>query len=428
MRLTDRTIATLQCPPGKKDAMFFDDAEAGFAVRVTKDGRRVMLFQYRAGRHVRRQRIGVWGESLTEAKARKIAQTVRGKVNEGRDPVKETKVARAAEAAAEAAAKVQQTADAFTFYLLVDDWQARGLASKRPRYRDDAVKRLRAYFKEWEHRPARSITRTEAMAAVDALEGSRGTISARRALAYARACYGWAVARNMLDQNPFKGLVAPGKETQRDRVLNDAEIGAVWRAAPSLGPVYGAYVRLLMLTLQRREELSKARWSEFSDDHTVWTVPADRAKNGKAHVVHLPKLAQDILLTLPRIQGNPLVFPGKGNREITVFSGMKKTLDAAIKSERIDAGLTPIEIVGWRLHDFRRTGVTTLANLGFAPHVCDRLLNHLTGAIQGVAKVYQKAEFRDEREAALEAWASHVENCSLGKDAQGKRTKGKAAA
>ncbi len=62
---------------------------------------------------------------------------------------------------------------------------------------------------------------------------------------------------------------------------------------------------------------------------------------------------------------------------------------------------------GWKYHDFRRSGVTALADLGFAPHVCDRLLNHVTSTIQGVAAVYQRAEFLAERKAALEAWAAH---------------------
>jgi hypothetical protein len=62
----------------------------------------------------------------------------------------------------------------------------------------------------------------------------------------------------------------------------------------------------------------------------------------------------------------------------------------------------------WTLHDFRRAGVTALACMGFAPHVCDRLLNHVTGSINGVAAVYQRAEFLTERKAALDAWAAHV--------------------
>ena len=62
----------------------------------------------------------------------------------------------------------------------------------------------------------------------------------------------------------------------------------------------------------------------------------------------------------------------------------------------------------WRFHDFRRSGVTALAGMGFPPHVCDRLLNHVTGAIQGVAAVYQRAEFMAERKAALDAWATLV--------------------
>jgi integrase len=63
---------------------------------------------------------------------------------------------------------------------------------------------------------------------------------------------------------------------------------------------------------------------------------------------------------------------------------------------------------GWRFHDLRRTAVTWLAGAGFPPHVADRLLNHVSGSIRGVAAIYQRGEFLAERKAALEAWAAHV--------------------
>ncbi len=86
---------------------------------------------------------------------------------------------------------------------------------------------------------------------------------------------------------------------------------------------------------------------------------------------------------------------------IGAFSRVKTTLDVAMA--KANHG-----IPDWRFHDFRRAGVTALAGMGFAPHVCDRLLNHVTGSIQGVAAVYQRNEFLSERKAALEAWAAHV--------------------
>jgi integrase len=157
-----------------------------------------------------------------------------------------------------------------------------------------------------------------------------------------------------------------------------------------------------MLTLQRREEVAEMPWSELNDPcaPTTWTIPAARAKNQRTHVVHLAAPVRDALKSLPT--QNACVFAGRGQTgAIGAFSKMKAMLDEALAKAGHDLG-------DWRFHDFRRSGVTALAGMGFQPHVCDRILNHVTGAIQGVAAVYQRHEFLAERKAALDAWAAQV--------------------
>ena len=190
MKLTDRTVAALSCPGNRKDLLHFDDAEPGFGVRVTRGGVRVLIFQDPVGRKVRRHRIGVWGQALTVAAARRTAEKLRGEVNDRKDPVGDQKRARTAFAAAEAAAREQSVADALTFSGLINAWQERGLAHRRPRYRTDAVNRLRTYFANWQNRPAHSVSRREAIQAIDEVEIRRGTTSARRAMAHRYATAG----------------------------------------------------------------------------------------------------------------------------------------------------------------------------------------------------------------------------------------------
>ena len=407
LKLSDQLVVALTCPAGRKDVLFFDSEVRGFGLRVTAAGARVFLYQYRVGPTVRRLRLGTW-PALTTHKARKLAETHRGTIHGGGDPVGARREKHAAAAAAEVGRKAQEADDALTFPRLVHEWQEKGVAHRRPRYVQDAGIRLGIYFSAWRDRPASSITRADAIRAIDEVQAKRGTISARRGMAYARACYGWAVRRDLLQANPFQGIAAPGQENPRDRVLSAGEMAAIWQAAGKLGPFHQPFFRLLILTLQRREEVAGMRWSEISPDGLTWTVPATRAKNGRAHLVHLAPAARAILEAVPRMGDNDLVFPGRGDRSISGFSNIKRAVDAEIRQDRQEKGLKPADLPEWRFHDFRRTGVTTLAGLGFAPHVCDRLLNHLTGAIQGVAAVYQRAEFLAERQAALEAWAENV--------------------
>jgi integrase len=207
----------------------------------------------------------------------------------------------------------------------------------------------------------------------------------------------------MVDGNPFEGLPAMGREVRRDRVLTDVELGAIWNATDVLGPVHGGFARFLLLTLARREEVARMTWGEISADLSSWTLPAGRAKNGKAHVVHLSEPARGVLSVLPRGEPSRLVFSTRGRKGLTSFSYIARVLAKHANAE------------GWRLHDFRRSGVTALAAMGFSPHVCDKLLNHAQGSIHGVAAIYQRHDFASDRQSALEAWAAHPLRCAAGK-------------
>ncbi|NKE43639.1 integrase arm-type DNA-binding domain-containing protein [Roseomonas frigidaquae] len=427
LRLTKRTVDAATCPPGRKDVLVFDAELKGFALRVTSAGSKVFIFQYRAGGAVRRVVLGDYG-TLTPDQARDKAEVLRGQVRGGADPKAERAAARAAAAAsvaeasrqaqaAEAAAQRQATADALTFKTLVERWRDLHLASRRSRYQHEASRALLASFAGWAERPAHGLTAAEAVAELDRIALDSGPAAARSAFAYGRAMFGWAMRRQLLPASPFAGIQPPAVVADRDRVLTDAELGAVWNAAGGRGWPMGSFVRLVILTLQRREEVAAMRWAELAPDLATWTVPAERAKNGKAHVVHLAPAARAILKAAPRLADSPLVFTTTGKTAISGFSTAKARLDRDIAAARKAAGLEPHELPGWRLHDLRRTGVTRLAGLGFAPHVCDRLLNHVQGSIQGVAAVYQRHAFLPERQAALEAWAKHVLAVASGKRA-----------
>jgi integrase len=231
-------------------------------------------------------------------------------------------------------------------------------------------------------------------------------------MAYARAAYSWAEKRGKIPSNPFSGLPIGTSTESRERVLTDAELAAVWAAAETLPYPFGPFYRMATLTLQRRDEVAGMRWSELSDDFETWKIPGSRMKNSKAHDVHLSGPAREILRALPRNADNDLVFTTNGRTPISGFSKAKLMLDAAIEKARAGAaagnGTKVTTPEPWRLHDLRRTGVSTLARLGFDSIVVDKLLAHAPAKLAGVAAVYQRHDFGKERATALEAWASHV--------------------
>jgi integrase len=355
-------------------------------------------------------------------------------VAQGINPATERAAEKAADAARRAAVAVAKDEARFTLDALIADWARLHLAGKRARYAAEAERALRLAFKAHLDRPAAALTHAAVTAVLDALAAGGKAPIAGRTMAYGRACYGWAVKRRRLPLNPFAGLpVIQGANPSRDRVLMDAEVGAVWRAAGMLGEPFGPVVKLLLLTAQRRAEVAALRWSELSADLATWTLPGARAKNGKAHIVHLAEPARIILQGVKRIAGQDLVFSVTGTTPPSGFSKAKVALDAAMAREASEAAgdalavvppamrgrrrdtlpaeAAPEPVPDWRFHDFRRTAVTWLAGAGFPPHVADKLLNHVSGSIQGVAAIYQRGEFLAERKAALEAWAAHVVAC-----------------
>jgi integrase len=157
-----------------------------------------------------------------------------------------------------------------------------------------------------------------------------------------------------------------------------------------------------MLTGQRRTEVAGMRWREIDMDARIWTLPADRTKNHHEHLVPLSDPVVDILCERQSEQAQigmdtPLVFTSTGTSPFSGWSRSKARLDGRAN------------VVSWTLHDLRRTLVTRMAeDLRIAPHVVEAVVNHVSGTRAGVAGVYNRALYLDERRAALDAWAGYV--------------------
>ena len=193
-----------------------------------------------------------------------------------------------------------------------------------------------------------------------------------------------------------------GRPPPRDRILTDAELARVWRACDHLGEPWHGFVRVLILTGQRRAETAGARWSEISAGFDTWTIPAERSKNGRAHDVPLSEPARELIRAIPRFEGCELVFSCGRKNPPSGFSKMKARLDALLAAD----GAGPV--APWILHDLRRTVATGLQRLGVRLEVTESVLNHIAGSRAGIVGVYQRHRWTDEKRAALDAWARHV--------------------
>jgi site-specific recombinase XerD len=405
-------VAVLICPHNRKDRLVFDTEQRGLGVRVDAAGRRTFLFQYSHAGQKRRLPLGLFGE-ITTAQARRLVQKHRGAVASGVDPWAEVKAAIEAGKAARATARKKAALAIYTVGALLEDWERDHLSHKRASYRVEAASRLRQHLAKLLPLSAEAIRRAEAARTIDDVAKNASPVSARRVHAYARAMFGWAQKRGTLEANPFQGIPAPGRETPRERVLSTDEVRLIWRAAAALPYPAGPMVQLQLLTLARGDEVAGMTWDEVADNLSLWTQPAGWTKNHRGHVIHLSAPARGVLSFLPRGSPGALIFTTFEGKPLSAFSFTKRQVMKRVEAERAASAKAagqppPPPLPNWRMHDFRRAGVTWLAENGFPPHVADRLLNHVQGTIHGVATVCQRGQFMEERRRALEAWAEHV--------------------
>jgi integrase len=380
IRLTKSAIDALPTP--QSDVVYWDIGFPGFGVKVTPKGRKVFLVLYRtggAGSKLRKYTIGPYGR-VTLHQARVAAQRVFAAKVEGRDPAAEKREA-----------KRRVVADRVED--LLESFIAQRLSQNRSA---GEVARLlrREVGKAWTGKSIHEISKRDVVEVISAVEQRGAPVAANKTLKSIKTFLRWCVGRAVLDQSPAEGVPLPAKEVARDRVLDDHELVQVMFAARKIGGPYGGIVELLALTGQRREEVARLTWQELDLQQRVWTIPKSRTKNAKQHAVHLSEQSLGVLMRASK--RGPFVFSTLGAKSFNEFSKAKRQLDQL-------SGVT-----GWRLHDLRRTCVSGMARLGVAPHVADKILNHQSGTISGVAAVYQRHEFLAEREAALDLWGAHI--------------------
>lgn len=339
--------------------------------------------------------------------ARKRASEAVQVVARGEDPA-------AAKQAAKQAARVEAVPFRDLVELVVETFIERYAAkNSKPLYLAETRRLLRREISApWKGRRLSSITRADVHALLDAICDRGSPITANRTLAGFRKLCNWSIDRGLIETSPCDKVRAPTAERARDRVLSDDEIKAIWTALESVGWPFGPFGKLLLLTGQRRDEVASMTRSEVDLEARTWTIPKERAKNKHAHVVPLADAALQILEGLPSIGDDiGLVLTTNGKTRISGFSRAKANIDAAIADILGDA--PPLE--RWTYHDLRRTAASGMAGLGIAPHVVEAILNHKSGTIKGVAAVYNRYSYADEKKAALVAWARKLETIVGGK-------------
>jgi integrase len=413
-RLTELGVAKLT-PPASGRVELFDSALPAFGVRVTSSGVKSFFVMTRVRGTLKRVTLGTH-PALKLADARALAREAMALARQGHDP---TAVKRAARQPAERPVE-----------RMIEAYIVRAQKARQRRSWAEVERALTRELAPWRGRPIESITRVDVLELLDGIVDRGAPVMANRLLKHLKHFLSWCVERGLIAASPAAGVRPPTETRSRDRVLGEAELRAAWAACDAVGWPFGALVRLLILTGQRRNEVAGMRWRDLDLEQRVWTLPREQTKSDRAHVVPLSDLAMGIIGALPRL--GELVFPATGRRSpasdssapakgeparpVSGFSPAKARLDAMmielLRREAIERGQHPdvIELKPWRFHDLRRTAASGMARLGVPPHVIGHALNHAPAASLGqLGAVYVRHDYVHETRTALEAWALEVE-------------------
>ena len=398
--LTDKSVENLALPTGKPQIEYWDRRVPGFGVRVGAKGTRafIVMAKVLSGGKWKTTRITLGRyPALSLAEARKTAEEYQKIAASGKDPrnvERDTK-------------REQVTASRNTFAvckkLFLDAGEKRGISKSRPKpWSAKTVidyKGALAHFNEWDDLPLSDITRDDIQDAVDEI-CDIGNAIAHKAHGTLSTMFSWCVRRGYIEHSSCTGVEPPEKKS-RERVLTDPEVKAVWVACLGHGGPLADAMRVLILTGQRRSEISAMRWDELDLDRGVLSLKGDRTKNGLPHIIPLSPAA--IYIIECQKQRGAYVFTTTGKNPVSGFG--------KVKSRIADAS----GVDNWRVHDFRRTMVTGLSEMmanekmRFEPHIIEAVVNHVSGdAKRGVAGVYNKAQYLPARINALNAWADHI--------------------
>lgn len=382
MKITAKTVGALKLPHGKHDAIYFCDDLPGFGYRLRVSAERVRrswVAQYRSFGRTRRVLLGP-AELLNVEQARAAAKKVLARVTLGHDPQAE-KIAR-------------RQKDTHSLKGIVADYLAFKQRTVRPRTYAEIVRYLTGnFFKPLHNVPIDQITRKDVAARLTKITLENGSITASRARIALSGFYVWAMGQGLAEANPVIGTTRPLEGKPRERVLDDGELAAIWKACDD--DAFGKVIRLLILTGARRAEVGGMRWSEIDLEKGTWSLPSERVKNGRAHTLPLTPLALSIIESVPRRVGRDHLFGTRSDGGLSHWH----------QKAELDQRLT---IKPWRVHDLRRTLATRLCDLGIAPHIVEQILNHQSGHRGGVAGIYNRSSYANEVKAALALWSDHI--------------------
>jgi len=385
IRLTDVAVQKMR-PPAAGRLEVLDEIVPRLALRITERGHKSWSLGYRYNGKNKRMTLGNY-PAFGVGEARDAARAAQRQVARGEDPgyMKREKI------------QVQRKC---TFEAVFNEYIDKYAKPKNRTWKQKKRLIEADALPLWKDMPIDCIKKKDIIALRNKVMNRGKPYAANNIFSVLRKLFNWAAEQDYIEFSPCSHIPLPITPVERDRVLLDAEIKAIWEACDLENYPFGKLIQFLLLTGQRRAEASRLRWKEIDLKEKVWRLPRERVKVNRAHEVPLSTLAIELLESLPRFGNDG---ENDGERYVFTTTGGKKAFAGFGKcKKRLD---TMAEVEGWRIHDLRRTMATGLARLGVPVSTISQVLNHAQG---GVTWIYNRHSYLPEKTEALQKWANRI--------------------
>ncbi|MCC5906580.1 MAG: tyrosine-type recombinase/integrase [Balneolaceae bacterium] len=403
-KFADKKIRALE--PAEKRVEYYDELVTGMILRITKTGHKSFAYRYWFRGKSKQITIGKF-DDIKLGEARAIARKYKNKVREGTDPLEEIQ-------------KKKEIPDEITFKELTELYEGIHLPTLREssqEYHKWAISsKVLPYLGK---RNLKEISDTDIIRVLDRIAiQDDAQATANKVRSRLHHLFEFAKSRSYVKTNPVSNTSTyKGGYNQSERYYSEDEIKSIWQAIEDLNEPVQSYMKIITLTGQRRTETHKMKWeniqhikdSEFTG--WAWVIPKHLAKSDRDHEIQLSPLAIEIIRDLKERAGtNPFVFASGASDDIPI--GLK-TIKRAAKTIKDESGVTD-----FRLHDMRRTVATYMAKLQTPAEVVSKVLNHKTGGSGSlVTRIYNRYEYRRERQVAFNKWSYELERIISEKEA-----------
>jgi integrase len=393
VKFTDRSLTAIKPPPRPKQVDYFDDSLPGFGLRVSYNGRKSWIVLYRCNGVKGRLTLGRF-DVLPLAHAREKARDALKAAGNGNDP----------------AARKHCDREAPTFKQLADRYIAEYAKPRKRTWQKDQRLLENNLIPPLGRHKAHMITRADLRAELNKIKNRPAPVEANRTFEVVRRLFNWAIEEEILADNPAAKLPKPAVETRRERTLTADELQTLWRVLDNASPAVRGVFRLMILSAQRRNEVSRMRWGDLDRREMWWNIPAELTKTKRPYRVPITPAMLAIIGDMEKLGlDQEWVFPSAGGGRPTPESNVTRPFRKIIR----DAGLAH-----FMPHDLLHTVTSHMTAMGISQFDVGKVRHHTSGDSKSMTSRYDHYAYDREKRRALDLWNARLMEIIAGKSAQ----------